>query len=80
MANEQRKGQIGALDVAYSKVSTKYLYHLEDDWVQLRGYGMLERMRDVAIDAEKKSRKVSQIVQNFLAWNWNHQLSKAYWT
>ena len=45
-ANTKRLGQMAALDVLYAKVKTKYLYHLEDDWVQKGTFGLIERMKD----------------------------------
>lgn len=34
-------GQIAAIDLAYQRVKTEYVYHLEEDWVQVAGYGLL---------------------------------------
>lgn len=41
MRNEKKLGQIGAIDVAYKLVKSKYVYHMEDDWAQLGSYGIL---------------------------------------
>lgn len=33
LSTGQRKGQIAAVDLAYSRVQTPYIFHLEDDWL-----------------------------------------------
>jgi len=43
-------GQIAAIDKAYTYVTTKYVFHLEEDWLQLGSYGFLERLKDVLED------------------------------
>ena len=42
---------MGAIDTAYSMVNTKYVYHMEDDWVQIGTYGLLERLYDALTHA-----------------------------
>lgn len=49
--NKERQGQMGAIDTAYSMVNTKYVYHMEDDWVQIGTYGLLERLYDALTHA-----------------------------
>ncbi len=41
-----RMGQIAAIDLAYSKVETPYIFHLEDDWEFYRP-GFMERSRAI---------------------------------
>lgn len=36
--NEQKLGQLKSIDLAYSKVETDYIFHLEDDWEFYRSY------------------------------------------
>lgn len=62
MVNKKRLGQIASIDLAYSYVKTKYVYHLEDDWAQQGTYGFLERMKDALEHAERNNIKVSQAV------------------
>lgn len=61
-SRENILGQIGSIDKAYREVNTKYVYYLEGDWIQVSGYGMLERMKDVLEDANKNGVNVSQVV------------------
>src|ERR1700680_4876954 len=44
--SEQRLGQVAAIDFAYSKVETPYIFHLEDDWEFYRS-GFMERSRAI---------------------------------
>lgn len=39
--NGRRLGQIASIDIGYALVRSKYVYHLEDDWLQLGSYGIL---------------------------------------
>ncbi|OYV62493.1 MAG: hypothetical protein B7Z71_01005 [Acidocella sp. 21-58-7] len=41
-----RKGQLYAIDTAYSHVTTPYIFHCEDDWEFYRG-GFIERSRAI---------------------------------
>lgn len=74
LVNKKRLGQIASIDLAYSYVKTKYVYHLEDDWAQLGTFGFLERMKDALEHAERNNIKVSQAVQTLLEWSWTHML------
>jgi hypothetical protein len=56
------------------------VYHLEDDWVQVRGYGLIERLRDVLLYAENNGIKVSQVTQAALLSRTYHHLGKSSWT
>ena len=38
----ERVGQIAAIDYAYSRVRSEYIFHLEDDW-QFYGHGFIEK-------------------------------------
>lgn len=80
IVNEQRLGQIASIDKVYADIKTKYVYHLEEDWVQIAGYGLLERMKDALADAESKSVKVSQVVQTFPLWDSSHVLGRLHRT
>ena len=79
-ATQDKLGQIGSIDKAYAEVKTKYVYHLEDDWIQVSGYGMLERMKDTLLDAQKKGLNVSQVIQTVPNWGWNHFKGPLKWT
>lgn len=78
--NSEKLGQIASIDKAYGEVTTKYVYHLEDDWIQLSGYGMLERMKDALEHASNNGLKVSQVVQTVPNWGWNHFKGPLQWT
>jgi hypothetical protein len=45
-----RSGQIAAIDLAYSKVETPYIFHLEDDWEFYRS-GFIEKSHKI-LDAD----------------------------
>lgn len=63
--NQLKLGQVGSIDRAYSEVSTKYVYHLEDDWLQTSGYGFLEQLVEVMESAQSQGLNISQVVQTF---------------
>jgi hypothetical protein len=46
----ERVGQIRAIDLAYAKVDTPYIFHLEDDWEFYRS-GFVEKSRKI-LDAD----------------------------
>jgi hypothetical protein len=48
----QRVGQIAAIDYAYSRVKTPYVFHMEDDWFFYRS-GFLEKSR-LVLEANPK--------------------------
>lgn len=65
IVNQQKLGQVGSIDRAYSEVVTKYVYHLEDDWLQTSGYGFLEQFVAVLESAQSQGINISQVVQTF---------------
>lgn len=50
--NETNKGQIESIDIAYSKVNTKYIFHCEEDW-EFKKHGFIEEsMRILNTDSK----------------------------
>jgi hypothetical protein len=42
---EKRRGQICSIDEAYSRVTTDYVFHLEDDWETYRDGAIFESVK-----------------------------------
>jgi len=51
--NEPRMGQVGAIDMLYSRVDTPYVFHCEDDWLFDGNANFLEESLDVLEDQQQ---------------------------
>lgn len=50
LINKTRLGQVRSIDRAYQKVSTKYVFHCEDDWLFYRSGFIEESIKIMATD------------------------------
>lgn len=91
----KRVGQIAAIDYAYSRVTTPYIFHLEDDWLFYRP-GYMERSL-VVLESDAEVLQVwlrpvgyvqdhpiepKQFVERGVEWRrlaHHHELSSGYW-
>ena len=91
----KRVGQIAAIDYAYSRVTTPYIFHLEDDWLFYRP-GYMERSL-VVLESDAEVLQVwlrpvryvqdhpiepEQYVERGVEWRrmaHDHELSSGYW-
>jgi hypothetical protein len=95
LSTGKRVRQIAAIDYAYSRVTTPYIFHIEDDWLFYRS-GYIERSL-VVLESDAKALQVwlrpvayvqghpiepEQYVERGVEWRrlaHHHKLSSGYW-
>lgn len=69
-----------ALETVYDKITTKYVYQLDAQWVMVKGFGFIEQAINVLRYGSTKSIKMSQVVSNYPYWRAVARLTQMKWT
>lgn len=62
IVNEEHLGQFRSIDRLYEGIKSKFVFHLEDDFVALPNYRVIQRGIELLEWAEATGEKISQVV------------------